>query len=212
MAWWRDQVAFGVAWTRRAPEEVCAHVKSLGGDAVWVQANPDQQARAQEWREAATKHGLNLVVWEWATTVESAVKAVGAFKADAFVANVEHDPGKWDAYCDGLRAALPTTPLAVWTNFWGAGAAWGGYDRSHAAPFIRNHFMCVTEAYMVNEQGVQPTLNPFNLDWTAKAQLGYPETIPSFGVYRTAPSTYEPYLTAFPAHTWYLYETYPGGA
>lgn len=212
LAFWRGKPAFGTAWTNRTPEEVCAHVKALGGRAVWVQNIEKQRARAAEWRAAATAAGLDLVVWEWGTTVDSAIEAIQLFRPDGFVVNVEHDPGQWDRYCDSLRVAFPNLPLAVWTNFWGAGASHDGYDKSHSAPFIRNRFMCVTEAYMVNEQGPQPTLNPDMLDWTAKAQLGYPETIPSYGIYRCGPEVYDRYMSAYPGYVWYLYEYYPGGA
>lgn len=212
-AFWRVP-AFAVAWTGQDPDDVCRSIAANGGKAVWVQNDPKQRTRAGAWRRAATTHGLKLVAWEWATDVTSAQGAINAFQADGFAANVEHDPGMWDAYCDQLRRMFPNLPLAVWTNFWGAGAAQDDqgrsvYLREHSAPFIRNGFVCVTEAYMVNEQGPQPTLSPDHLDWTAKAQLGYPETIPSFGIYRTGPATYEPFKARYPGYVWYLFENYP---
>lgn len=213
-----DVPAYAVAWTQREPQKVCSDIANWGGKAVWVQSNPAQRAKAASWRRAATMEGLALVVWEWPTAVSLSIDSMRLFGADAHLSNVEHEtPGGWRPYAEGLRKAFPDKPLGVWTTFWGVGAdnSHPAYSRELAKPWVDNDFVCVTEAYLVNEHGPQPTLNPLNLDHIARERLGFEKSIPSFGVYRTGPETYREFIAPngpFKGYGWYLYETMPGGA
>jgi hypothetical protein len=219
LLWWQ-RPAFAVAWTQRTPFEVCHHIAALGHEAVWVETRW-QSPRAAQWREAANQYGLKLVVWQWANEVQDAERVIELFKADAFVANVEHTKaGGWDKYAADLRLKYPRMPLGVWTNFWGVGAdneSAPGYDPERLAkPWVDNEWACITEAYLVNEQGPQPTLDPVNLHNVATKVLGFEMSIPAFGIYRTGPETYAKYRAGnggpFAGYVWYLYEYEPGGA
>lgn len=215
LAFWRRKgtwVSWGMSNGQFTPEELAAWAWSKGFKWVGVEDNAPNRSKVDPARLRAALHarGIDLVIWHWATTVESAKESIDYWNPDGFTTNVEHRNGSstWHSYTAALRQFRPRPyPFAVFTNFAGAGSMPDGtYSKGEAEAFWGQDFACITESYMVNEQGPQPSLAPENLDWTAKVQLGYPETFPAFGIYRCPVSFYDKYLSSWPAHSWYLSE------
>lgn len=206
-------MSWGFANGQFTPAEVAEWAKVNGYAWIGVQDTPQNRARRDQIKNAFRNNGIKLVIWEWSKDAQTALDTVSFWLPDGFSANVEHF-GPWAEMCDRLRVKYPYMPLSVFTNFWGAGAVSRdvsptGYDRGHAAPFVVNDFACITESYMVNEEGPQPTLHPEELEFTARTHLGYKEVFPCFGIYRCSPAFYSALLPSYPAHSWYLLEYHP---
>lgn len=219
LVFWRSRgtwVAWGLNNGQFTPGQLAAYAHDRNYAWVGVQDTPALRAKVLpgELKAALDRYGIKLVVWAWATTPEAARESINYWRADAYAANVEHrnPTGTWHRYTAQLRAWFPRPfPFAVFTNFAGAGAMPDGtYSKFEAEAFWGQDFACVTESYMVNEQGPQPNLSPERLNWTATAQCGYPATFPSWGIYRVGYQFYDKYLAAWPHHSWYLTENrYP---
>lgn len=186
-----------------------AKAAGMGLKWVGIQGIPYNLSIGHRLRAAADRAALDIVSWDWSTTVLAALEQINGLEADAHAANVEH-VGPWGEYARMLREARPTLPLGVFTNFAGTLALpSGAYSRELAAPWNTYGYAWITEAYIVNEQGEQPTLAPTNLDWTAKTHGGAVKTYPAFGIYRCLPARYDQWLEDFPGHSWYLLEYHP---
>lgn len=212
LAFWRSRglfMSWGLANGTFTATQLASRARRDGYRWVAVQDTAENRAHAGEIRAAMTQAGVKLATWRWSTTVAESLGCVAAFRADAHIENVEHYD--WEAGLPtALRAALPRTPLATVTNFTGTGALRdGSYSRDAAAVWVRAGFGYITEAYMVNEHGPQPTLSPAILDWAAKTHLGVPETFPAVAIYRAPLAYYEEHLAGFPHHSVYLAENLP---
>jgi hypothetical protein len=214
LLFWRSRgawEAWGLTNGQFTPSQLASWAKLHGFK--WVAVLDTRELREKvkpaDLRIAFERDGIKLVIWSWATTLPDAKASLAYWEPDAYVVNVEHR-GPWYAFCQGLRAHVGASyPLAVITNFAGAGAMPDGtYSKQEASAFWSENFACITECYMVNEQGAQPSLSPSGMDWTARTQLGYPETFPCFGIYRTTSKYYWPYLLDWPYHSWYLAENW----
>lgn len=206
--------AWGFSNGQFNPTQVAILAKAYAWRYIGVQDTAYNRSRRDEFKAAFKEHGVKLVVWDWATDANTTLALLDYWQPDGYSANVEHF-GPWAELCDKARAKYPAMPMSVFTNFWGAGAvptsvSPTGYSRADAEPFVRNDFAYITEAYMVNEQGDQPTLNPLNLEYTARQHLGAKYVYPCFGIYRCDPSYYSTYRLSFPFHSWYLLEYWPG--
>ena len=212
LAFWRSTgvwESWGLGNGQFTPERLCSIAKARGCQWIGVQDSAADRQKRDEIKQACQTYGLKLAIWEWATTVDDALSLIDFWKPDAYVANVEHDPGTWDTFARVVAEKHPSLPRAVFTNFWGAGATQDGYSVAEGKVWWGRGFACITEAYMVNEHGTQLSLSPSNLDWTAKTHLGYPETFPCFGIYRVGPEYYDGWAKSWPNHSWYLAEYLP---
>lgn len=215
LAFWRSVggwESWGLVNGQFTPDTLCVKAKGMPKPCKWIGVQDTTVKRSQRdaIKAACARHGLKLAVWNWAVSVDHSLEIIDFWNPDAYVANVEHF-GPWDNLATRVRAKHPVLPLGVFTNFWGAGAvpkttSATGYSKADADPWVRNAWAYITESYMVNEQGEQPTLSPAHLDWAAKTHLGVPETFPCFGIYRVPPSYYSKYLSLWPNHSWYLLE------
>lgn len=181
--------------------------KARGYRWLGVQDLPRTRAMKAALKAAAAQYGLKLVVWEWATTTDKALEVIRFWEPDGYAANVEH-LGPWDELAPAVRGQNPRLPLAVWTNFAGAGAMPdGSYSLAGSRPWRDNQFACITEAYACENPQALPTL----LDWTARTHLGYTFVVASIGVYNGwRPENYEFELKPFAGvHSVYLMEYLP---
>lgn len=202
-------VAWGLENGQFDVRELVQGAQDLGLGWIGVDVRPANVKLAAELRVKTRDAGLGLVVWEWATGPLSLDAKIDYFEADGAAANVEH-VGSWRSYAATLRTLHPTKPLGLFTNFAGVLATpEATYDAALAKPWIENDFAWITEAYVVNEEGEQPTLSPESLDWTARFHGGVPVTFPAFGIYRCGPERYEQWAHQFPGHSWYLLEYHP---
>ena len=154
------------------------------------------------------QQGLKLVVWARPyepTKLPYFEELLDYWTPDAYAVNVE-DAGDWTQFASKLAERNPL-PRAVWTNFPGAGAMPDGtYSIPQAQVWWGNGYACITEAY-VNDN---PQATPANLDWVARAKLGYSEVYPSIGVYGGwTVEAYEQMLYPFPSFSVYLVEYLP---
>lgn len=214
---WASQggwTAWGLETNNWTPDTLFGKAAAHGFEWLGIQTTPYNLARGQKIRAAANAHGVKVVAWERCVEHLTPPDArIQTLQAHAFSANVEDVgpvEGSWEPYAAGLRLRNPRLPLSVFTNFAGTLARPDGtYDRELSRPWIDNNYAWITEAYVVNELGEQPTLAPPNLDWTAQHHGGVPKTYPAFGIYRCQPSRYDIWLEDFPFHSWYLLEYHP---
>lgn len=212
LAFWRSTGAFE-AWGLSNGQYSAAKLAKVahGRGLKWVaiQDSPEDRVKITALRNAFASYGLRLVVWQTRPiTIASARECIRAWQPDAYIAEVE--TREWEPdFAKTIRDLHPNLPLAIITNFWGAGGTPSGYSQSESKRWWENGWACITESYLWNEHGYQPGLEPGHLDWTARAQLGFPETFPCFAIYRASPDNYKPMVQQWPHHSWYVAENFP---
>lgn len=202
-AFWRSQglwMSWGFGNGTFTPVSLAMYAKRNGYEWIAVEDITPNRVRAKEIRAAFTAQGIKLVTWRWTTTLADSIAAIKLFESDAHAENVEHF--EYDTMLPAmLRAAFPTLPMGLITNFSGAGAGRDGkYYPAVAGHWISAKFALLPESYMVNEQGAQPTLSPQNLEWTAQTHLGWPvgSVFPVFALYRTKPEYFDLWRNVWP--------------
>lgn len=185
-------------------------MKARGAKWVGVQDLVSTRGMAAAMKQACHELGLALVVWDRYYSPDGAFfkadAAIDFWKPDAFAVNIE-DRGAWRSFASGLRSAHRALPLAVWTDFNGAGAdGQGGYVIDEGRVWWENDFVCITEAYV----NVNPTGTPEGMDWTARVKCGFAEVQTSIGIYGGwTVESYATYLRNFPNYSVYLAEYLP---
>lgn len=208
LAFWRSRgvwFAWGIEDGSITPSRMVEIAKSLDCQWVGIQDGPQARARRAFIRTACQTSGLKLVIWQDRPTLIQANETIGFWSPDAYSANIE-ERRDWMVLAEEVRDAHPTLPLGVFTNLWGAGATPEGYSVEEARVWWGNGWACITESYMVNEQGPQPSLHPEILGWTARVKCQYPGSFPAFGIYRCPVSFYDEIKKNWPYHSWYLGE------
>ena len=215
LTFWRSR-GLWEAWGLQSQftiDRLCQVAQGRGCSWIAVQDSAVDRPLRDQIKASCKAHGLKLVVWEWPGLSGTTLDLIRYWQPDGYAANIE-ERRDWDPFAATVAGAFPNLPKAIITNLWGAGAvptsiSQTGYSRREAEVWSLRGFACITENYMWNEQGFQPSLAPATTDWTAKTHLGYPETFPCFGIYRCSPDFYDPYKQPFPYHSWYLAEYLP---
>lgn len=178
-----------------SPASLARLAKQGGYRWVAIQDRPATRQLISDLHARLAELEIDLAVWQTRpVTIDGALDAIWQWNPDAYIAEVETRDG-WDEFPQRIRAEHPDLPRAIVTNYWGAGATPDGYDRSEAQRWWGNGWACLPEAYAVNEQGPQPTLEPDKVDWLG-LQLGFPRTFPVLGVYRCPLNHYDEWISA----------------
>lgn len=210
LRFWHSVGAFegwGLTSGQFTPQGIADKAKSMRLDWLAIQDRPAVRSMRDALNESLSKAGIATVVWQTRpVTEQGANDCISWWNPDAYIAEVETRDG-WETFPADIRRDHPDLPLAIITNYWGAGGTPSGYDEAEAKRWWGNKWAIIPECYMVNEEGPQPTLSPDQLCGLS-SRLGYPSCFPCFGIYRTNWETYQPYFAGFPNHSWYLIENW----
>jgi hypothetical protein len=142
----------------------------LGFTALAVQSTDYNILNFPRIQSCAYDVNMKAGIWEWGTTVESAIQSVEAAGAPDFLdINIEHS-GDWPSFFGALRMEFKFLPMATSTNFWGFINHENQTTFDGAArPVVALGVACRPEAYLAEAK----TLTPERVSYTA-SRLGWP--------------------------------------
>ncbi len=162
-----------------------------------LQRIPDNNLWALNLRTALHLRGIRFGVWEDEPTVGSGPQAVRQYGADFYIAEAEQIT-PWPEFVANFRAANPSTPAAIITNF-------TGLTPENVAVIEAHQFACLTECYLPEN----PQATPVAQDDYARRVLGFPRTQATVGIYSGVGGDwhiedYIPLLRGLPGWIWLL--------